>query len=119
MENTINKEHNDFFSVLDDLIQKNGITIDRPKNSVHPRFSDFIYLLDYGYINETASQDGSSIDVFCGDDPDVGIVGIICTIDSLKKDSEIKVLYQCTEENIQTALRMMNQKYLRGILVRR
>ena len=110
---------NDFFSALDDLIQKNGITIDRPKNSAHPRFPDFVYLLDYGYINETKSQDGSGIDVFRGDDPEIGVVGIICIIDSLKKDLEIKVLYQCTEENIQTALSMMNQKYLRGILVRR
>lgn len=109
----------DFFSVLDSLIQENGITIDRLRDSVHPRFSDFIYLLDYGYINGTKSQDGSGIDIFRGDNPEVGVVGIICTIDSLKKDSEIKVLYQCTEENIQTALIMMNKKYLRGILVRR
>ena len=109
----------DFFSVLDDLILENGITIERQKNSAHPQFPGFIYLLDYGYINETKSQDGAGIDVFLGDNPEVGIVGIICTVDTLKKDSEIKVLYQCTEENIQTALGMMNKKYLRGILVRR
>ena len=110
---------NDFFSTLDNLIQENGITIDRPKNSLHPRFPDFVYLLDYGYINETKSQDGAGIDIFRGDDERVGVVGIICIVDSLKKDSEIKVLYQCTEENIQTALSMMNKKYLRGILVKR
>lgn len=111
--------NDDFFSILDNFIQENGITIDRPKNSDHPRFPNFVYLLDYGYINGTKSQDGAGIDVFRGDDPDVGIVGIICVVDSLKKDSEIKVLYQCTEENIETALSMMNKKYLRGILVKR
>lgn len=111
--------NDDFFSALDNLILENGITIERQKNSAHPRFPDFVYLLDYGYINGTKSQDGAGIDVFRGNDPEVGIVGIICTVDSLKKDSEIKVLYQCTEENIQTALGMMNKKYLRGILVRR
>ena len=111
-----NKE--DFFKILGKFIHENGITIDRPKGSVHPRFSDFIYPLDYGYINGTQSQDGSGIDIFRGDDPNVGIVGVICTVDPRKKDSEVKVLYQCTEENIQTALRVMNN-VLRGILIRR
>ncbi len=109
----------DFWNMLEKLIQENGITIDRPKNSVHPRFPDFVYLLDYGYINGTSSQDGSGIDVFRGNDPEVGIVGIICTVDSLKKDSEIKVLYNCSEKNIRTALKMMNHNPMCGILVRR
>jgi hypothetical protein len=56
--------------------------------------------------------------VFLGDN-DAGVVGIICSVDTVKRDSEVKVLYKCTEDNIQTALKMMNNGPMHGILVRR
>jgi inorganic pyrophosphatase len=108
-----------FFETLEQLIREHGITIDRPKGSAHPRFPDLIYPINYGYINNTQSQDGDGIDVFLGDDESAEVVGIICTVDTVKRDSEVKVLYKCTEENIQTAVRIMNNGPMRGILVRR
>lgn len=108
----------DYFKHLSKLIEENGITIDRPKGFAHPRFPDLIYPLDYGYINGTKSQDGQGIDLFIGDDHSGGVVGIICTIDAVKKDSEIKVLYNCTEDNIATALMMTNNGPMTGMLVR-
>ena len=108
----------DFFKTLGELITENGITIDRPKGFAHPRFPDLVYPLDYGYINGTKSQDGQGIDLFIGDDRSLGVVGIICTFDAVKKDSEIKVLYGCTEDNISTALMMSNNGPMKGILVR-
>jgi inorganic pyrophosphatase len=110
--------HKDFFETFERLIREHGITIDRPKGTAHPRFPDLIYPINYGYINNTQSQDGEGIDVFLGDD-DAGVVGIICTVDTVKRDSEVKVLYKCTEDNIQTALKMMNNGPMHGILVRR
>jgi inorganic pyrophosphatase len=118
MENDITNTKR-FFEFFETLIRENGITIDRPKGSAHPRFPDLIYPIDYGYINETKSQDGQGIDVYCGDDETLGIVGIICTVDNMKKDSEVKVLYGCTEVNIQTALMMSNNCPMCGILVRK
>ena len=114
-----NENKGDFFKKLDDLIRENEIVIDRPKGSAHPRFSDLIYPIDYGYINGTKSQDGQGIDVFRGDDPSLGVIGIVCTLDRLKKDSEIKVLYNCTEDNISTILTTLNHGPMSGILVRR
>jgi inorganic pyrophosphatase len=115
----INKDDSAFFETLERLILECGITIDRPKGMAHPRFPDLIYPINYGYINNTQSQDGDGIDVFIGDDDGSRVVGIICSVDSVKRDSEVKVLYDCTERNIQTALRMMNNGPMRGILIRR
>ncbi|MDR1457510.1 MAG: hypothetical protein LBI47_01505 [Puniceicoccales bacterium] len=108
-----------FFETLERLIREHGITIDRPKGMSHPRFPVLIYPIDYGFINDTQSQDGEGIDVFKGDDGGIGVVGIICSVDAVNRDSEVKVLYNCTEENIQTALKMMNNDPMRGILIRR
>ncbi|MDR0693539.1 MAG: hypothetical protein LBF49_03155 [Puniceicoccales bacterium] len=108
-----------FFETFERLIREHGITIDRPRGTSHPRFPSLIYPIDYGFINGTQSQDGEGIDVFEGDGKGVGVVGIICSIDTVNGDSEVKVLYNCTEENIQTALKMMNNGPMRGILVRR
>ena len=49
------------------LIGQNGITIDRPYRSRHPRFPEIIYPLDYGYINGTRGTDGDEVDVFVGE----------------------------------------------------
>lgn len=108
-----------FFLTLEQLIEQNGINIDRPKGSSHPRFPDLIYLLDYGYINGTKSQDGDCIDLVKGDDSTLKVVGIVCTVDTVKKDSEVKVLFNCTEGNIKTAMVMFNNHAMKGILLRR
>jgi inorganic pyrophosphatase len=109
----------EFFTAFEALVKEDGITIDRPKGSAHARFPDLIYPIDYGYINGTRSQDCQGIDVYCGDGEFLGVGGVICTIDALKKDSEVKILYNCTEENIQTAMKMSNNGPMHGILVRR
>lgn len=50
-----------FFQTFEDLIKQNGVTIDRPAGSVHPRFPDLVYPIDYGYVNGTKSQDGQGM----------------------------------------------------------
>jgi inorganic pyrophosphatase len=108
-----------YFETLEQFIKQNGITLDRPKGSTHPRFPELIYPIDYGYINGTTSQDGGGIDVIKGDADNFKVVGLICSVDTVKKDSEIKVLFNCTQENIKTAMMMFNNDYLRGILLKR
>lgn len=108
----------EFFQRFEELIDKNGITIDRPKGTAHPRFPDFIYKINYGFINNTKSQDGGGIDIFEGTE-NRGVVGFICTIDSLKNDSEVKVLYNCSEDEIKTAVMMLSQGYMSCVLVLR
>jgi inorganic pyrophosphatase len=56
-------ENNAFWLRLDELVAGCGLVIDRPKGSPHPRYPDFFYPLDYGYLDGTRSADGDGIDV--------------------------------------------------------
>lgn len=58
--------NNDFWKALDELVGQSKIVIDRPKGSVHPKFPDFVYKVDYGYLENTSSMDGEGIDVWVG-----------------------------------------------------
>ena len=58
--------NNDFWDAIDKLVVESKIVIDRPRNSRHPRYSDFIYPVDYGYLDGTTSADGGGIDVWYG-----------------------------------------------------
>ena len=40
------------------------ITIDRPLGSVHPKFDDIIYPVNYGYIERIKAGDGDDVDVY-------------------------------------------------------
>ena len=86
-----------FWNALDDLIANSEIIIDRPKGMTHPKYPDFIYRVDYGYLKDTSSMDGAGIDVWVGSG-EKQVDAIMCTVDLIKKDSEIKILIGCTEE---------------------
>ena len=110
----------EFWNALDDLLRTAELVIDRPKGSAHPRFPHLIYPVDYGYLKGTSSMDGEGIDVWRGSLPHETPDAIICTIDLLKKDSEIKLLVGCTEEEKQTILQWHNDSpYMKGILIER
>ena len=113
--------HNkDFWEAIDVLLSSGKIVIDRPKGSVHPRFPQIIYAVDYGYIESTTSMDGAGIDVWKGSLSTANVNALICTIDLMKKDSEIKLLVGCTEEEMKTVYEFHNQtEFMKGILIRR
>lgn len=82
--------------------------------------SHFIYPLDYGYLDNTSSMDGGGIDVWRGSNNADFCDAIICTVDLLKKDSEIKLLLGCTEEEKEIAMRFHNDsEYMEGVMMRR
>ena len=90
------------------LLLSHLLIVDRPRGTHHPRFSDMIYPLDYGYLENTISSDGGGIDVWVGslnrvmNQASAGMLtGILCTFDTLKRDAEIKLLLACSEEDIQ------------------
>ena len=95
------KPDNSFWQTITQLATTNPITIDRPKGTAHPRFSEMIYPLDYGYLENTSASDGDGIDVWFGSLSDKTLTGILCTFDTLKRDAEIKLLVGCTEEDIE------------------
>lgn len=86
-----------FWQALDDLIDTCQVVIERPKGSAHPRFPDMIYPLDYGYLDGTIAGDGDGIDVWVGSESDLyRATAVICTVDRGKRDAEIKVLLNCS-----------------------
>lgn len=110
----------EFWAALDKLVETSAIVIDRPKGSAHPRFPHCIYPLDYGYLAGTTSMDGGGIDVWRGSHPEQKLSAIVCTVDLMKSDSEIKLLLGCTEEETQAVLSFHNDSgYMKGLLVRR
>ncbi|MBQ2377850.1 MAG: inorganic pyrophosphatase [Clostridia bacterium] len=114
------KYDNDFWKAIDTLVSSGKIVIDRPKGSVHPRFPNIKYEVDYGYIENTSSMDGGGIDVWLGSLADKSVNAIICTVDLMKRDSEIKLLIGCTEEEITTVYEFHNDsEFMKGILIRR
>jgi inorganic pyrophosphatase len=63
-------------------------------------------------------MDGGGIDIWKGTGGQ-GIGGIICIVDSLKKDSEIKILLNCTKSEKEKILKVLNSHYLSAILINR
>jgi RimJ/RimL family protein N-acetyltransferase len=108
-----------FWSAFDKLVTESKIVIDRPKGSHHPKYPDFMYPVDYGYLENTSSMDGGGIDVWKGMDGE-NIDAIVCTVDLMKRDSEIKILVGCSEDEKQLVLDAHNNsEYMKGILIRR
>ena len=109
----------DFWKALDELVNHSEIMIDRPKGTAHPRYPDFIYKVDYGYLKDTSSMDGGGIDVWVGSG-EKKIDAIMCIVDLVKKDSEIKILIGCTEEEKTIVYETHNETaFMKGILIRR
>lgn len=109
----------DFWESLDFLVDNSQIVIDRPKGTAHPKYPNFIYKVDYGYLKNTSSMDGAGIDVWVGSG-DKQIDAIMCIVDLMKRDSEIKILIGCTEEEKQIVYQTHNEtQYMKGILIRR
>ena len=81
------------------FIRLKGYTLDRPKDSVHPKHPEIVYPIDYGFVNETHSVDGEEQDIFVGSGQN-GLVAAIFTTDIRKGDQECKLIYNCTPAEI-------------------
>ena len=115
----MNISDNSFWETLDKLVENSEIVIDRPKGTAHPKYPDFIYKVDYGYLKNTSSMDDAGIDVWVGSG-NKRIDAIMCTVDLMKRDSEIKILIGCTEEEKQLIYQTHNESlYMKGIMIRR
>jgi len=109
----------DYWEYLEELVKNHEIIIERFKGKPHPKYPDFIYPVDYGYLKDTKTVDGGGIDIFVGSKKNKRVEGIICTVDLLKNDTEVKIMYECDEEEIKEALRVLNDKYMRAIHLKR
>lgn len=107
------------FSKLDKIVQVSKVFIDRPKGSKHPRYDNYIYPMDYGYLEGTQSQDGGGIDVWVGAGDKSYISGLLVIADALKKDSEIKILLGCNKQEMNLALNSSNRGDMAAVLIDR
>lgn len=109
-----------FWEHIDTLLLQSKIVIDRPKGSVHPRYPRIVYQLDYGYLEDTKSSDNEGIDVWIGTDAEQKLDAIICTVDLVKRDSEIKLLIGCTSAE-KAYIRMFYNEWpqMGGLLIER
>jgi inorganic pyrophosphatase len=112
-------EHLAFWDALDELVRTSRLCIDRPRGTAHPRFPDFIYPLDYGYLEGTSAADGGGIDVWVGSLPGRDVTGILFTVDRMKRDAEMKILIGCTPEELQVALRAQDDGPMSAVLMKR
>ena len=95
------KTNEKFWDYLQRLVDESEIVIDRPKGSRHPKFPEAVYMLDYGYLEHTHSSDGMGVDVYAGSLGNHEVCAVAITVDFVKRDSEIKIFVDCTDEEIE------------------
>jgi len=109
----------DIWERIEKIIDENGFIIDRPAGKNHPKYQNMVYPLDYGYISDTDSQDGNCIDLWKGKAENIGVTAIGVTVDSVKNDSEIKVFYNCDDEDMEIVHEFMNCDCMSMLIIKR
>lgn len=67
-----------------------------------------------------ASTYGAGIDVWRGSDASRGLCALAVTVDLLKRDSEIKLLLDCTEDDVRAVMAFLGDSdFMKAMLVRR
>lgn len=97
-----------FWLALDQLAAAHPVVVDRAQGTPHPRYPDFSYPLDYGYLQGTTSGDGAGVDVWLGSLPEGAVRGVVCCVDAVKGDVEMKLLLGCTEAEMGLVLGIHN-----------
>lgn len=110
---------NGFWAALDKLASVCEIRIDRPKGSRHPNWPDLVYPLDYGYLEGTKSGDGNEIDAWVGSLPERHLTAVAVIVDLHKRDSEIKLLFGCNDDEIAVVLALHNTGAQSGLVLKR
>lgn len=113
-------DQDNFWTLLDHLGCTSDIVIDRKKGTQHPNWPERIYPVDYGYLKDTVSMDKSGIDVWVGTRGDKKIDAVMCMVDIYKRDSEIKILIGCTDEEKGSIYTFQNNTNgMKGVMIHR
>ncbi len=109
----------EFWDYLQRLVDTSQIVLDRPKGSTHPRYGNIQYPVSYGYLENTSSIDSGGVDIWVGSEVNKKVVGALCTVDLFKRDTELKIVYDCTDEEIESILHFINDGDMRGYYLKR
>ena len=107
-----------FWRHLQTLVETSEIVIDRPKGTPHPDYPGYIHPVDYGFLKGTSAADGGGIDVWVGSSGSKKVEGIICIVDMEKRDSEIKILFSCSEDEIKAIYSVQSQENMSAVLIK-
>lgn len=95
----------DIWEEADRWVGECALVVDRPRGSVHPRFPEYVYPLDYGYLTGTVSADGEGVDVFVGaEGVAAGVTHLVLVLDPLKRDAEVKLMVGCEPGEVDAVL---------------
>ncbi len=108
-----------FWDLLDRLVEKCELVIDRPRSTAHPHYPNLIYPLDYGYLADTRTIDGGGIDVWLGSLGDRSLNALAITVDLDKRDAEIKIMLGCTPAEQHIIMDFLNGYSIRAALLQR
>ena len=107
-----------FWQKLDTLYLSSSLVIDKPKGTVHKRFGNLIYPVNYGYFRDNSDEE--HIRVFRGSLNSSAVEALVVCVDILKKDIEVKLLVGCTEEEELDILEFLNQTdFQKSVILRR
>lgn len=109
----------EFWPSLQALVDAHAVIIDRPQGAAHPHYPDTIYPFDYGYLDGVTGNDGAGLDVWRAAPADRRVTGLLCTVDNLKGDIEIKLLLGCSVAQMQQIAAQHNQGQQAALLIRR
>ena len=107
----------EFWLYIQNLVDSTQVMIDRPKGSEHPRYVGKKYPVDYGYLKDTTSMDRGGVDIWVGSLREQKVVGILCTVDLMKRDTELKILLDCTAGEIHAIEEFANDEKMRAIAI--
>jgi inorganic pyrophosphatase len=68
-------------------------------------------------LKGTTSIDAGGVDIWVGSLNEHKVVGILCTVDLLKKDTELKILLDCTEQEVHSIEKFVNADQMRAIYI--
>jgi inorganic pyrophosphatase len=92
--------NDEFWTYLQQLVDASECKIERPKGSMHPIFISQPYPADYGYLLQTTSSDKHEADIWMGSLNGNTVNGILCSVDLYKRDVELTILINCTDDEI-------------------
>lgn len=109
---------NAFWERLKTILNESEMVIDRPKGSTHPKYPKIVFPLDYGYLKNTSGGDGNEIDVWIGSLENKVLNAIACTVDILKRDTEIKLIVGCSDHEIEIIDKFYASEYMSAIILK-
>ncbi len=109
-----------FWQKLDTLYLSSGYQLVKRKGEVHDKFKNLVYPLDYGRVDDLSGSGSKGNAVYLGSLNRNKVSGLIIAVDILAKELDVKVLAGCTDEEIESVLRYLNQTdFQKTVLIRR